>query len=151
MKNSALHFLREKKQSLCSASAFWKNRVHLRKKKKKASRRRRRRGRLRKRMAEGGEEARRRAAIAEYRKKLLTCRELEARVKTGNTPLPHPLPPVYPCVDVIVGLWGSVSWRLRAAIADGGIWILRYYGGGVGFWLPQFGFGVCGVFSAVQP
>uniref|UniRef100_A0A804R221 AAA+ ATPase domain-containing protein n=1 Tax=Zea mays TaxID=4577 RepID=A0A804R221_MAIZE len=35
-------------------------------------------------MAEGGEEARRRAAIAEYRKKLLTCRELEARVKTGR-------------------------------------------------------------------
>ena len=39
-------------------------------------------------MAEGGEDARRRAAVTDYRKKLLTCRELEARVKTGNTPLP---------------------------------------------------------------
>jgi len=39
-------------------------------------------------MAEGGEDARRRTAVTDYRKKLLTCRELEARVKTGNTPLP---------------------------------------------------------------
>jgi len=35
-------------------------------------------------MAEGGEDARRRAAVAEYRKKLLSCRELEARAKTGR-------------------------------------------------------------------
>jgi hypothetical protein len=39
-------------------------------------------------MAEGGEDARRRTAVTDYRKKLLTCRELEARVKTGTTPPP---------------------------------------------------------------
>jgi hypothetical protein len=58
-------------------------------------------------MSEGGEEARRRAAVAEYRKKLLSCRELEARAKTGNMPPPPlPLPPVSPCVYVPVGLQG---------------------------------------------
>jgi hypothetical protein len=72
-------------------------------------------------MAEGGEDARRRAAVTDYRKKLLTCRELEARVKTGNTPPPpHPLPPVSPCVVVPVGLRGSVSSCWRAVIARGG-------------------------------
>jgi hypothetical protein len=53
-------------------------------------------------MAEGEEDARRRAAVAEYRKKLLSCRELEARAKTGNAP--PPLPPVYLCVYVPAGM-----------------------------------------------
>ncbi|CAN6163516.1 unnamed protein product [Urochloa humidicola] len=35
-------------------------------------------------MSEGGEDGRRRAAVTDYRKKLLNCRELETRVKTGR-------------------------------------------------------------------
>ncbi|OEL30511.1 26S protease regulatory subunit S10B-like protein B [Dichanthelium oligosanthes] len=35
-------------------------------------------------MSEGGEDGRRRAAVTDYRKKLLSCRELEARTKTGR-------------------------------------------------------------------
>ena len=91
-------------------------------------------------MAEGGEDARRRAAVAEYRKKLLSCRELEARAKTGNAPPPPRLPPVSPCVYAPASLWGWIPLLAsgdRDLVFCGG----KAVGVGVGFWSAQFGFG----------
>jgi hypothetical protein len=38
--------------------------------------------------------ARRRTVVTDYRNKLLNCRELETRVRTGNTAPPPPVPPL---------------------------------------------------------
>ena len=51
-------------------------------------------------MADGEDAAaaRRRAAITDYRKKLLSCRELESRVGTGESSRSPPSPPPLPAL-----------------------------------------------------
>ena len=94
-------------------------------------------------MAEGGEDARRRAAVAEYRKKLLSCRELEARAKTGNAPPPPPNPPAstracmsrpvcrdgFRCSRVVIAIFFFVVIERRCRVLAGSIWVRVRSGG----------------------